>query len=220
MPTVYGYGASGLFVEKLRADFRILREVIEQRLREFRSFDRRDWRMLFAELVFCVLTPQSSARRADKAVRTLLERGLLECGGFREVYAVLRENGVRFPAQKSRYIVWNRRALAGGGRLTRLLGESASETRESLVEEIWGFGYKEASHFLRNIGYTGLAIIDRHIMRCLVKMGLLESEMSVSSRRRYLFVEEKFMEAARVVGVAPEALDLLLWYEGTGEVFK
>jgi len=210
----YGY------VKKLRRDYESVKSVIEKRLEEFRSIDRQDKEKLFAELTFCVLTPQSSARRADTAVRELSDLKLLLRGGGREVYRVLRRNGVRFPRQKARYVVMNRRLLSDGKGLTHLLGQDPGETRERLVKEVWGFGYKEASHFLRNIGYTGIAILDRHILRCLRRLGVLVDEPNVSSRRRYMLVEQQFMSAARMICVAPEALDLLLWYEETGEVFK
>lgn len=208
------------YVNRLREEYARLKDVIEKRLEEFRRVDRSDGGRLFEELVFCILTPQSSARRADSAVRELSERGLLQSGMGREIYSVLRRWGVRFPARKARYIVLNRRRLNHGMRLPRILGADAQATREVLVREVWGMGYKEASHFLRNIGYEGLAIIDRHVLRGLVRIGVLDRFVDVSSRKRYLLVEERFLEAARIVGVPPEALDLLLWYEGTGEIFK
>ncbi|MEM0482541.1 MAG: N-glycosylase/DNA lyase [Nitrososphaerota archaeon] len=208
------------YVERLRGEYSGLRSLIEERLEEFRSVDKSDGVRLFEELVFCILTPQSSARRADSAVRELVVSGLLFNGRSREIYRVLRRWGVRFPARKAHYILLNRRRLDYGRSLTRMLGADSRATREVLVREVWGMGYKEASHFLRNIGYSGLAIIDRHVLRGLVKIGVLDRELDVSNRRRYLFVEERFMEAARIVGVPPEALDLLLWYEGTGEIFK
>jgi N-glycosylase/DNA lyase len=85
---------------------------------------------------------------------------------------------------------------------------------------VLGFGYKEASHFLRNIGYTGLAILDRHVLRGMVRLGVLAEIPKIGSRRAYLGVEKIFIDASRVIGIEPEALDLLLWYEATGEVFK
>ncbi|GBC70294.1 putative N-glycosylase/DNA lyase [Candidatus Calditenuaceae archaeon HR02] len=208
------------YVRRLREEYSRLRDVIEQRLEEFRRVDKSNGGRLFEELVFCILTPQSSARRADSAVRELSERGLLERGRIREIYSVLRRWGVRFPARKAQYIVLNRRKLRYGRGLQRILGADARATREVLVRKVLGMGYKEASHFLRNIGYEGLAIIDRHVLRGLVKIGVLNQGLDVSNRKRYLLVEERFMEAARIVSVPPEALDLLLWYEGTGEIFK
>lgn len=208
------------YVERLRQDYFKLKGEIERRLAEFRSVDRADGARLFEELAFCVLTPQSSARRADAAVKELIRRGLLLRGGWREIYAVLRWAGIRFPAKKARYILLNRKELSRGQGIVELICEDARATRETLVRAVWGLGYKEASHFLRNIGYGGLAILDRHVLRGLVNMGLLSEVPDVSSRRRYLMVEERFIEAAHMIGVQPEALDLLLWYEGTGEIFK
>jgi len=208
------------YLEKLRRDYSYIRWDIRQRLQEFQNVDRRDGAKLFEELVFCVLTPQSSAKRAHHAVGELAARGLLRGGRASDVYEVLRRAGIRFPAQKARYIVLNRKALASGDCIPALLEEDPRSTRERLVGTVWGFGYKEASHFLRNIGYRGLAIIDRHVMRGLIKLGILHQYTPLTSRRRYLFAEERFMEAAALVGVEPEELDLLFWYEGTGEIFK
>ncbi len=207
-------------MEELRNRYREVAETIDERLSEFRSFDRRDHERLFSELVFCLLTPQSSARRADRAVRELSARGLLFRGQVVEVSSVLRQCGVRFPNRKALYLVRNRVSLDGGRRISEMLVDDASEAREILVRNVWGLGYKEASHFLRNIGYTGVAILDRHVLRGLAGLGLLRSSTTPTSRRDYLRVERLFMEAAEAVGIGPEALDLLLWYEATGEVFK
>ncbi|MEM0381931.1 MAG: N-glycosylase/DNA lyase [Nitrososphaerota archaeon] len=215
-----GVRVNSSYVQWLRGEYESLKDVIELRLKEFRSVDRGDSGRLFEELVFCVLTPQSSARRADGAVRELSSRGLLMDGGARDIYPVLKKWGVRFPAKKTRYILLNRRELESGERIKKMLMADPHEAREALVEAVWGLGYKEASHFLRNIGYSGVAIIDRHVLRGLVRIGVLERELDVSNRRKYLFAEERFMEAAQIIGVAPEALDFLLWYEGTGEIFK
>jgi N-glycosylase/DNA lyase len=195
-------------------------EAIGERLSEFRSFDRRDHGRLFGELVFCLLTPQSSARRADRAVRELSLNGLLIDGGVGEVASVLRRCGVRFHNRKALYVVRNRLELGSGRRITEMLVDDAAEAREILVKNVWGLGYKESSHFLRNIGYSGVAILDRHVLRGLAGLGVLRSPTPPTSRRAYLRIERLFIEAAEAVGVEPEALDLLLWYEATGEVFK
>jgi N-glycosylase/DNA lyase len=199
--------------------YREVEAKIWERLSEFRRFDREDCEGLFRELVFCLLTPQTSARRADLAVRELEGRGLLLRGSIKKVSEVLRRCGVRFHNRKAVYIVLNRRRLGGEGVRRMLVGE-ALEAREVLVRRVLGFGYKEASHFLRNIGYTGLAILDRHILRGMVRLGVLAEIPKIGSRRAYLGVEKIFIDAARVIGIEPEALDLLLWYEATGEVFK
>jgi len=89
------------------------------------------------------------------------------------------------------------------------------------VRDIDGFGYKEASHFLRNIGRgEGLAILDRHVLRNLRRHGVLRSVPDSLARRRYLEIEEKVQRFARDVRISMAALDLVFWSRETGEVFK
>jgi len=198
-----------------------VRELIERRLAEFRSVDRRDVVRLFEELTFCVMTPQSRAKAALRAVEELKSRGLLLGGGPEEVAEVLRRNGIRFHNQKAKYIVKNRELVRGDKpRLIELLGEDVHRVREVLVEEVWGFGLKEASHFMRNIGYSGLAVLDRHILKWMKDLGAIEEVPGTLTRRRYLELERRFIRLSEELGLAPEALDLLLWYASTGEVLK
>jgi len=207
-------------MELMRA-YEEVRELIERRLAEFRSVDRRDAVRLFEELAFCVMTPQSRARAALRAVEELKSRGLLLEGGPEEVAEVLRRNGIRFHNQKARFIVKNRELVRGDKpRLIELLGEDVHRVREVLVEEVWGFGLKEASHFMRNIGYSGLAVLDRHVLRWMKALGAIEEVPRTLTRRRYLELERRFIRLSEELGLAPEALDLLLWYASTGEVLK
>jgi len=207
-------------MELMRA-YEEVRELIERRLAEFRSVDRRDAVRLFEELAFCVMTPQSRARAALRAVEELKSRGLLLGGGPEEVAEVLRRNGIRFHNQKAKYVVKNRELVRGDKpRLIELLGEDVHRVREVLVEVVWGFGLKEASHFMRNIGYSGLAVLDRHVLRWMKDLGAIEEVPGTLTRRRYLELERRFIRLSEELGLAPEALDLLLWYASTGEVLK
>jgi len=198
-----------------------VRELIERRLAEFRSIDRRDVVRLFEELTFCVMTPQSRARAALGAVEELKSKGLLLEGRPEEVADIMRRNGVRFHNQKAIYIVKNRELVRGDrARLTELLGDDVISVRDALVEEVWGFGLKEASHFMRNIGYSGLAVLDRHVLRWMKALGAIEEVPRSLTRRRYIELEQRFIRLAEELGLKPEALDLLLWYASTGEVLK
>jgi N-glycosylase/DNA lyase len=198
-----------------------VRELIERRLAEFRSIERGDAVRLFEELTFCVMTPQSRARAALRAVEELKSKGLLLEGGPEEVAEVLRMNGVRFHNQKARYIVKNRELVRSDRvRLTELLGDDVISVRDALVEEVWGFGLKEASHFMRNIGYGGLAVLDRHVLRWMKALGAIDEVPRSLTRKRYIKLEQRFMWLAEELGLAPEVLDLLLWYASTGEVLK
>jgi len=94
------------------------------------------------------------------------------------------------------------------------LGWLAQEPR------IKGLGYKEASHFLRNIGFKGYGILDKHVVRCLAEMGVIKSAKPPTSRKTYLETETRMREFADQVGIDFDELDLVLWSMKTGEVLK
>ena len=99
--------------------------------------------------------------------------------------------------------------------------DSGLSAREWLVENVKGFGYKEASHFLRNIGLgEDIAILDRHILRNLVHFGYLESVPGSIGRKVYLEIEEIMKDLANDLSVPLSHLDLLLWYREAGHIFK
>lgn len=83
-----------------------------------------------------------------------------------------------------------------------------------------GLGYKEASHFLRNIGWRGYAILDKHILRTLHECGVIESPDPPATKKKYLAIESHMREFATEIGVDFDELDLLLWSEKTGEILK
>jgi N-glycosylase/DNA lyase len=95
------------------------------------------------------------------------------------------------------------------------------EAREWLVDNIKGMGYKEASHFLRNIGLgEEFAILDRHILKNLQLLGIIEEVPASLSRKRYFEIEKKMVRFSDRINIPMAHLDLLLWYKETGEVFK
>jgi N-glycosylase/DNA lyase len=83
-----------------------------------------------------------------------------------------------------------------------------------------GLGYKEASHFLRNIGFKGYGILDKHIVRCLNELGVIDSGKPPTSRGRYLETETRMRQFAAETGINFDELDLLLWSMKTGEILK
>ncbi|MEM2192410.1 MAG: hypothetical protein QXG38_02210 [Candidatus Hadarchaeales archaeon] len=81
-------------------------------------------------------------------------------------------------------------------------------------------GYKEASHFLRNVGFLDFAILDRHILSLMKENGIVDWGGGGLTRRRYLEYEKKFCSMAERVKMPPGELDLFLLYLKTGEVLK
>ena len=140
---------------------------------------------------------------------------------------VLKKAGAhRFPVARPRYIVVTRayfRESFGMALRTRLLSFSDPlERRDWLAQEkqIKGLGYKEASHFLRNIGIKGHAILDKHVMRCLAEIGVINSSKPPSTRTKYLETEKEFLRFARDIKINCDELDLVLWSMKTGEILK
>ena len=194
---------------------------IKKRLREFKEvFSEMDER-IFAELCFCICTPQSRARLCNKAISGLERSGVLFTGDYEKVLSFLR--GVRFPENKARYIIGARRFFTKDGTIKikeRLTG-SPTDIRRWLAENVKGIGYKEASHFLRNVGLgENLAILDRHILKNLKKYGVIDEISKSLTRKKYLEIEKKMLEFSRKINIPLAELDLLFWSEETGEIFK
>jgi len=171
-------------------------------------------------LCYCLLTPQSSARQCLQ-VADELERLDFENRPFNPEPLLRSFNGgyVRFHRKKAE------RLLAARSSFPPLLPcfESTADDKELrllLAHSIAGLGLKEASHFLRNIGRTKVAIIDRHIIRNMLRIGIIEEPPRSLSRPHYLRLETIFEELASNLGIPAEELDLLLWRHETGEILK
>ena len=211
-------------LEELRAEYAAKRTAIEARLADFRQIGRLADERLFEELCFCLLAVQSKAHSADAALRDLVHDGLLWTGRERQIATYLRHR-TRFHNHKAAYIVRARERFfsVDGAPLSRSLGSTPSpqEARAWLVREVDGLGWKEASHFLRNIGRgEDLAILDRHILRNLAWHGVLGRPPESLTPRRYLAIEGRMLRFSDDVGISMASLDLVFWSRETGEIFK
>jgi N-glycosylase/DNA lyase len=197
---------------------------IRSRLAEFHAvWERGSDERLWEELVYCIFTAGASARMGLRSIEAV--RHLLLTGDHAELTRALL--GVhRYPAARPGYIIVTRDYLFEdcGMRLRERLESFSdpSERRDWLARErrIKGLGYKESSHFLRNIGLKGYAILDKHILRSLAELGVTESPEPPTTRQRYLETEERLRGFARDVGVDFDELDLILWSMKTGEILK
>lgn len=211
-------------MEELLRAYRKDRKRIRERLLEFSQVWKEPDERIFEEMCFCFCTPQSNARSCFASVDYLARSGMLFRGDPETISQHLR-GGVRFHNSKSRYIVEARDMFTDKvGRLRikeRLSHSDPLVIREWLVRNIKGFGYKEAGHFLRNIGMGGnIAILDRHILRNLMKYGAIKEIPSSMTKARYLEIEGAFRKFSRKAGIPMAELDLLFWSQETGEIFK
>lgn len=209
-------GLSALYTANKSAIIR--REAMFERFLNHSSEKR-----TFAELSFCLLTPQSNAVNCWSAVRDMNKNRVLFEGSERDISKYIA--CARFRNKKAEYIVAARELLTESGalRLKKKLGEFKCPftAREWFVENIKGMGYKEASHFLRNVGKgRGLAILDRHILKNLKALAVL-SEAPVSlTKKKYLEIEKEMGDYAELSGIPMNHLDLLFWFRETGKIFK
>lgn len=211
-------------IEDIRATHRARAEAIRERLAEFGDV----WRAgsdarLWEELVYCIFTAGASARMGLRSVEAI--RPLLARGAEAELAAALQGKH-RYPNSRSGYIVVTRGYLSEhcGMRLRERLESFTDdlERRDWLARErrIKGLGYKEASHFLRNVGFRGYAILDKHILRSLAELGVTDSPQPPTTRARYLATEERLRRFAGATGIDFDELDLVLWSMKTGEILK
>jgi N-glycosylase/DNA lyase len=160
--------------------------------------------------------------RAVEAIRPFLMDGARE-----DMTRALKDAGAhRFPVERPGYIVVTRNYLhqhCDFALREKLLSfADPIERRDWLAGEkqIKGLGYKESSHFLRNIGLMGHAILDKHVMSCLTDLQVVETPRPPATRKRYLETEEKLRSFARELRIDFDELDLVLWSMKTGEVLK
>jgi len=195
-----------------------------KRIIEFKEiWKEADDKELFIELSFCLLTPQSKAKNAWKAIKILTKSKVLFTGTSEVISKEL--NITRFKNKKAKYIVLAREKFNKNGKfhIRAILNDAGNiyEQRNWLVKNIKGIGYKEASHFLRNIGFVeDVALLDRHILKNLNLFNIINEIPENITFYDYLVIEQKMKEFATDINIPLEYLDFVFWYKETGEVFK
>ncbi|MFC2174331.1 N-glycosylase/DNA lyase [archaeon] len=175
-----------------------VKRLVDKRIHEFKK--NKDF---FSELCFCLLTANTSAELGIKCQK--------ECRGFnsfpeKKLAAELKSVGYRFYNRRAAFIVAAR-------------GHDLVLERDWLVKNVKGIGMKEASHFLRNIGFDDYAIIDFHILDLLARHKLIKKPKTLS-KKEYLEIEGKLAKLAKATNLTLAELDLYLWYLETGNVLK
>lgn len=207
---------------------------IDYALYKFKQFQ---WtkKNIFYELIYVLLVPQSRALSGDKAVRALKQMNFLSSDiSISSISKILRESGVRFHQRKSQFVdavrklytdkeFWNELSSYHTGYTSCVYSYSqsiyATNMRAWLVSKIKGLGYKTASQFLRNIGITGLCILDVHILDGLEERGLINKKKGLT-KKDYCSIEKSMQKYAEESNLPVDALDLLWWQNKTGFIFR
>jgi len=193
-----------------------VRTLVEKRISEFKKLRKGTSREIFKELCFCILCANYSAERSIK-IQKEIDDGFLTLPSS-QLVEKLKEMGHRFPKTRASYIISARKHSDSIKSIVESY-KDPKELREWLIKNIRGIGLKEASHFLRNIGYTELAILDFHILDLLARHGIIEKPKTLT-KSRYLQIEDKLREISKRVGLNMAELDLYLWYIETGKILK
>ncbi len=200
-----------------------INKVVIKRANEFSSFKNKSDKEWFSELCYCILTANSKAKTALAIQKQLGPEGFLNYSQDKLV-EIIKNNKHRFHNNKAKFIVEARKykniknIIQGIAKPNDYA--SHSDAREFIVRNIKGLSYKEASHFLRNVGYFDLAILDRHIYNLMIDYKLIKEKPKSITKKKYLMIEKKFNSFAYKAKIPPGVFDLYVWYIQTGEVLK
>ena len=192
------------------------KNVIDSRINEFSKFKNKTCTDIFNELCFCLLTANYSAEGAIR-IQKEIGTGFISLPKLK-LAKELKSLGYRFPNKRAEYIS-EARKHKNKIKETICGFNNEFEARDWLVENVKGLGFKEASHFLRNIGYENLAIIDFHIIDVLVKHKLIEKPKTLT-KKKYLEIEKLLEKIAKKANLKQGELDFYLWYLETGKILK
>lgn len=178
---------------------------------------------LWRELVACVLGSRVQFEAAHAAVERMDKMELLTDGRRSSRFDQYEEDTVA--ALFGGYPFYHIRAKQIRRAAERLYGSSGSvreflddardirEARRRLASEVPGLGPKQASLFLRNIGYaTHVAVLDVHVLTYMSWVGLTEKIVkSISTVRKYEMLEDSFIQHSYSFGYTPDRFDLAVW---------
>ena len=192
-----------------------IKNQIDKRIQEFKNINKKSNDDLFIELCFCILTANFNA---EKSIKIQDEIGYCFLTDNKdELSKKLREYGHRFPNTRAQYIS---ESLSCKEKLKEVLQSYDKKAkRDWLVNNIKGLGYKESSHFLRNLGFDDYAIIDFHIVDILSDYNLIKKPKTIT-KKKYLEIEDVLKKLAKETNLTLAELDLYLWYMETGKILK
>ncbi|NHI94520.1 MAG: N-glycosylase/DNA lyase [Candidatus Lokiarchaeota archaeon] len=193
-----------------------LNGLIKERISEFKEVGNSTSSDIFKELCFCILTANCAAEKCMYVQEELADEVLKL--NEEELASRLKELGYRFPNVRAKYIYEAREYAKNLKEMIQSFA-SSEDLRLFLAKNIKGLGFKEASHFLRNIGYEDLAIIDFHIIDVLSSHKLLEKPKTIT-KKKYLEIEEILRKIGKTVNLNLAELDLYLWHMETGKILK
>ncbi|HSG30477.1 MAG TPA: DNA lyase [Thermodesulfobacteriota bacterium] len=211
-------------ISRLQDSYEKKKPLIKSRLNDFKQIRKNaSDELLFEEMTFCILAAGTSAKMALNSVEAV--KDVLAFGDFNQIRASLIGH-YRYPNLRANHIIQCREYLKSeyNFNIRDMIAniKDPIERRGFLAttSEIKGIGFKEASHFLRNTGHSGYAILDKHIIYYLYELNLIRSNEIPTTENKYLETEKILINFSKDIGINIDELDLLLWSEKTGEILK
>jgi N-glycosylase/DNA lyase len=190
-------------------------KIIKERIKSFKDLNRQSNDELFKEVCFCILTANFSAEKSIKIQDEIGECFLTDPEN--ELASKLKKFGHRYPNTRASYIL---ESLKCKNNLENIINlKNDNDRRDWIVKNIKGLGYKEASHFLRNIGFDNYAIIDFHIIDILERYKLIKKPKTIT-KKKYFEIENLLKKIAKKTNLTLAELDLYLWFMETGKILK
>lgn len=193
-------------------------------------------RKLLSELVLCILSSQEKYEVALGAMKMLQKDNVLKIPQNRiELKEIKREikrtlsrpirfnyNGkgysrrLRFFNKKCDYIIQTvQNIYLNDLTIKEILSSKCciQETRNQIINYSIGLGPKQASMFLRNVGYhSELAVLDKHVIDYMKMMGMTTtSTTGFSNIRQYQIAELRLKSYAETYNVSLLHLDMAIW---------
>ena len=191
---------------------------------------------LWHELIACMLGSMVSFEHAQAAADYLNTKGLLNVANHLRnprkfelrlfkalsspVYPPVTRSGngrkYRYPKLRANHIRRTAESIYQAGESIRNLlysGKDSRDTRVRIMGAAVGVGPKQASLFLRNIGYADdLAILDRHVLEYMFFLGFLPVRTrGMTSLSAYVEVEDRLRTYAKRVRMDLSSLDTSIW---------
>lgn len=211
-------------LKEIKAVYKDKYNDIQKALKSYRAkWDTGKEEEVLAELLFCILTPQSKAKGCWSCMESIIAKDLLLTGNEKQILAELKYP--RFKYKKAKYFIEARDKFVKNGKANikafMRTFKNAYDMRDWFHDNIKGYGLKETGHFMRNVGFgEDIAILDRHILRNLAKIGVIKGVPKSITPKLYYKIEQDMKKFAKKVKIPMAALDLILWAKETGEVFK
>jgi N-glycosylase/DNA lyase len=191
---------------------------------------------LLSELALCILSSQEKYEVALASVKSLRKQNALRVpkdkSDFRGIKAQIRavldlpvnywyneqkySRRLRFSIKKGNYIIDTIENIYFNDLTIKEIltqEDGVNEVRKNIIQYTHGLGPKQASMFLRNVGfYSELAVLDKHVIEYMRLMGLTnESQWSFSNIATYQKIETKLKSYADSFNVSLLHLDLAIW---------